>query len=319
MTPSPEARSRVMLPAGGRGVQGQHRRGVLAALAATTVAGRAGAQDGVDRVGRSTVPVRLNGRDLIFALDTAANASVIASDLVGQLGLTPAGRTTMHTIVGAEPVDLVSAAALSSGALSRQGARLAVGDRGGLIGLDGLLGLDLLAGQRVDLRLRGRRGSSIGRSRLDDDSFLQAERPRVSFSPPPAPAGAPARGLIVLDMMVRGRRAKGVVDTGAAVSLINPALAEAAQARPLALIQSDTGRAVRSPTGASIGAAPMSVNAVRMGGMVMDRLGVLMGDFHIFRHLDLAEEPAMLIGVDVLGVFSRVVIDLDRGELILEI
>lgn len=300
------------------------RRALLAGLAAagwgsTAVLG-ARAQDApLDRVGRSTVPVRVNGADLIFALDTAATASVIASDLAPQLGLRPAGRAVMHTIVGAETVDLVHADDLQSGALRRQGARLAVGDRGGMIGLDGLLGLDLLAGQRVDLRLRGRRGTSIGRPRMDDDTFLQAERPRVSFSPPPAPADAPARGLILLDLRVRGERARGVVDTGAAVSLINPALARAAQARPLTLPDADAGRAVRSPTGASAPAEPMSVNSVRMGGMVMDRLGVLMGDFHIFHHLGLGEEPAMLIGVDVLGVFSRVIIDLERGELILEI
>ena len=295
------------------------RRGVLAGLIGIAATGPAVAQDGTDRVGRSTVPVRLDGRDLMFALDTAATASVVASDLVDQLGLTPAGRTIMHTVVGAESVELVRAPSLVSGALSREGVRLAVGARSGLIGLDGLLGLDLLAGQRVDLRLRGRRGTSIGRPRMDDDTFLQAERPRVTFTPPPAPPGAPARGLITLDMMVRGRRAKGVVDTGAAVSLINPALAEAAQARPLTLVDASAGRRVQSPTGASAAAQPMSVNSVRMGGMVMDRLGVLMGDFHIFRHLGLAEEPAMLIGVDVLGVFGRVIIDLDRGELILEI
>ncbi|HEV7227461.1 pepsin/retropepsin-like aspartic protease family protein [Brevundimonas sp.] len=294
--------------------------GGLTGLAALAVgAGPGRTQDALDRVGRSTVPVRLNGRDLIFALDTAATASVVASDLVGQLELSPAGAAVMHTIVGAEPVDLVRAATLSSGALNRSDVRLAVGDRRGLIGLDGLLGLDLLAGQRVDLRLRGRRGTSIGRSRLDDDSFLQAERPRITFSPPPAPPDAPARGLITLQMLARGRPAKGVVDTGAAVSLINPALAEAAQARPLAVVGAEDGHVVQSPTGASIAAQPMSVNSVRMGGMLMDRLGVLMGDFHIFRHLGLADEPAMLIGVDVLGVFEGVVIDLDRGELILEI
>jgi predicted aspartyl protease len=299
------------------------RRTVLAGLAGLgALAGATGpvrAQDALDRVGRSTVPVRLNGRDLIFALDTAATASVVASDLVDQLDLRAAGSAVMHTIVGAEPVGLVSAATISSGALDRTGVRLAVGDRRGLIGLDGLLGLDLLAGQRIDLRLRGRRGTSIGRPRLDDDTFLQAERPRVSFSPPPAPSDAPARGLIVLQMLVRGQAAKGVIDTGAAVSLINPALAEAAQARPLALRNADTGNAVQSPTGASVAAQPMAVNAVRMGGMLMDRLGVLMGDFHIFRHLGLSDEPAMLIGVDVLGVFGRVIIDLDRGQLILEI
>ena len=51
--------------------------------------------------------------------------------------------------------------------------------------------------------------------------------------------------------------------------------------------------------------------------MVLDQLPVLMCDFHIFRLLGLENTPAMLMGVDVLGVFDRVVIDLKRGELIL--
>ena len=55
------------------------RRAVLAGLTAlAALAGaprRAWTQDALDRVGRSTVPVRLNGRDLIFALDTASQSS----------------------------------------------------------------------------------------------------------------------------------------------------------------------------------------------------------------------------------------------------
>lgn len=298
------------------------RRTWLAGLVAGVVApGAVLAQEPTppDRLGQSTTPVRIAGVDLVFALDTAATASVIAADLVETLGLAPAGEIDMHSIIGVERVPLVTADRVESGSLRREGVRMAVGSRRGLSGVDGLLGLDLLAGQRLDLRLRGRRSVSIGRPRLDDESFLQAERPRVSFTPPPADRDAPARGLMVLDLLVRGRRAKGVIDTGAQVSLINPALAAAAQARPLALTDADVAQTVQSPTGRSAPAQPMAVNSVRMGGMVLDRLAVLMGDFHIFRHLGFGETPAMLIGVDVLGVFSRVIIDLERGDLIMEI
>ena len=52
---------------------------------------------------------------------------------------------------------------------------------------------------------------------------------------------------------------------------------------------------------------------------MLDRLAVLMGDFHIFRLLGLADTPAMLMGVDVLGAFERVVIDLKRGEIIMDV
>ena len=270
-----------------------------------------------DRVRRSTVPVFINGQGpLRFAVDTAASASVVASDLVERLGIAPAGELDMHTVIGLERVPAVRARTLSSGALSVGEARLAVGSRPGLIGLDGLVGLDLLAEQRLIMRFRGRRRSSINRSRPDPDQFLGVVRPRVRFQPPQG-GGA---GLMVLNALVRGQEVQAVVDTGAQVTLINPALAEAAGARPFQSRAASTGQMlVQSPTGRAALAQAMVVSAVHFDELVLDRLAVLMGDFHIFRLLGLHDRPAMLMGVDVLGVFDRVVIDLKRGEIVMDV
>lgn len=270
-----------------------------------------------DRVHRSTVPVFINDQGpLRFAVDTAASASVVAGDLVERLGIAPAGELDMHTVIGLERVAAVRARTLSSGALSVSEARMAVGSRAGLIGLDGLLGLDLLAGQRLILRFRGQGRSSINRSRPDPDQFLGVVRPRVRFQPPRG-GGA---GLMVVNALVRGQQVQAVVDTGAQVTLINPALATAAGARPF---QSRTGSdgqvLVQSPTGRAAPAQAMVVSAVHFDELALDRLAVLMGDFHIFRLLGLQDAPAMLMGVDVLGVFERVVIDLKRGEIIMDV
>ena len=270
-----------------------------------------------DRVRRSTVPVFINGQGpLRFAVDTAASASVVAGDLVERLGIAPAGELDMHTVIGLERVPAVRARILSSGALSVGEARLAVGSRPGLIGLDGLLGLDLLAEQRLIMRFRGQGRSSINRSRPDPDQFLGVVRPRVRFQPP---HGGGAE-LMVLTALVRGQEVQAVVDTGAQVTLINPALAEAAGARPFQSRAASTGQMlVQSPTGRAALAQAMVVSAVHFDELVLDRLAVLMGDFHIFRLLGLQDTPAMLMGVDVLGVFDRVVIDLKRGEIIMDV
>ena len=62
----------------------------------------------IDRVRRSTVPVFINGQGpLLFAVDTAASASVVASDLVERLGIAPAGELDMHTVIGLERVPAV--------------------------------------------------------------------------------------------------------------------------------------------------------------------------------------------------------------------
>ncbi|MDI6624187.1 MAG: pepsin/retropepsin-like aspartic protease family protein [Brevundimonas sp.] len=270
-----------------------------------------------DRVHRSTVPVFINGQGpLRFAVDTAASASVVAGDLVERLGIAPAGELDMHTVIGLERVPAVRARTLSSGSLSVGEARMAVGTRPGLIGLDGLLGLDLLAEQRLIMRFRGQGRSSINRSRPDPDQFLGVVRPRVRFQPP---QGGGAE-LMVVNALVRGQAVQAVVDTGAQVTLINPALAEAASARPFQSRAASSGNAlVQSPTGRAALAQAMVVSAVHFDELVLDRLAVLMGDFHIFRLLGLENTPAMLMGVDVLGVFERVVIDLKRGEIIMDV
>jgi hypothetical protein len=270
-----------------------------------------------DRVRRSTVPVFINGQGPFqFAVDTAASASVVASDVVERLGIAPAGELDMHTVIGLERVPAVRARTLSSGSLSVGEARMAVGSRPGLIGLDGLLGLDLLAEQRLVMRFRGLGRSLISRSRPDHDQFLGMVRPRVHFRPP---QGGGVE-LMVVTAQVRGQPVQAVVDTGAQVTLINPALAEAAGARPFQSRRASTGNAlVQSPTGRAALAQAMVVSAVHFDELVLDRLAVLMGDFHIFRLLGLQDTPAMLMGVDVLGVFDRVVIDLKRGEIIMDV
>lgn len=298
------------------------RRGLIGAGLAMT-AWPAFAQDSEpqiaegDRYDRGVVEVHLNDRGPYrFAVDTAASASVVASDLIEPLGLRPGGELDMHTVVGLERVQVVRAETIRSGSLAQINARLAVGSRRGMLGLDGLIGLDLLADQRLTMRFRGRQRASITRSRMDDDRFLSAVRPRVQFEP--LRAGSNVR-LMLVDILVRGQRASAIIDTGAQVSLINPALARAAGARPLVLRSAETGRSIQSPTGRSAPSEPMVVDAVHFDSMVLDRLAVLSGDFHIFRHLGFTDTPAMLMGVDVLGVFERVAIDLKRGEIVMEL
>jgi len=272
---------------------------------------------GTDRARPGVVEVWLNDRGPHrFAIDTAASASVIASDLVDPLELQRGGETDMHTVVGLERVSLVRAGSLRSGALAQVNARLAVGERRGLLGLDGLIGLDLLADHRIVLRFRGRQHANIARSRQDHDSFLGAVRPRVQFAP--LRAGSPIR-LMTTGVTVRGQHATAIIDSGAQVSLINPALARAAAARPLVLRSAGTANSIQSPTGRAAPAEPMVIDALHFDAVVLDRLAVLMGDFHIFRHLGFSDVPAMLLGVDVLSLFEQVAIDLKRGEIVMEV
>ncbi len=48
--------------------------------------------------------------------------------------------------------------------------------------------------------------------------------------------------------------------------------------------------------------------------MTLTNLEVIFADFHVFKLWGLDQEPAMLIGMDMLGVLDRLVIDYRRNE-----
>lgn len=269
-----------------------------------------------ERRGLLTVPVRINDQGpYAFAIDSAANASVIARDLAARLALADAGVVTMHTVVAEEQAPTVLAAGLRTGALNVRDARLVVADRQAMGGLDGLLGTDLLAGLRLVLNFRRRTRVDITRPRR------HSERGRNGLW---LDGRAPMRGeqrfdgLLLIDAMARGVRCKCIVDTGAGTSIINTALALRAQARPLALPDGARVSQVLSPTGSGAPGEAMMLPELQLGVLRVSRIPVLAGDFHTFAIWGLADRPAMLLGVDVLGLFNTVTIDLLRGELLLD-
>ena len=95
---------------------------------------------------RVTAGVRLaGGRELTFAIDSAANSSVLAEDLLDETPHCRIGRVVMHTLVGPESAQAIVVSRMQSGAVDVDDVRLAIGSREGLNGLDGLMGADVLA------------------------------------------------------------------------------------------------------------------------------------------------------------------------------
>jgi hypothetical protein len=118
---------------------------------------------------------------------------------------------------------------------------------------------------------------------------------------------------MILDVRV-GRRikAKAVIDTGAERSLGNLALLNAM----------NKGKKRRDPISAIVhGATPdiadgevQEIKEASIGDMKLTNLEVIFSDFHVFKLWGLDQEPAMLIGMDMLGVLERLVIDYRRNE-----
>lgn len=270
---------------------------------------------GAERRGLLTVPVRVNDQGpFAFAIDSAANASVIAGDLAARLALADGGEVTIHTLVAPEVASTVLAARLRTGALDVRDARLVVADRQAMGGLDGLLGTDLLAGLRLVLNFRRRTRIDVTRPRRHREPGGNGVRLNAR-----ATVGEQRfDGLLLIDALARRVRCKVIVDTGAGVTIINTALAVRAQARPMVLPDGTRLSRILSPTGSGAVAEAMILPELQLGGVRVARIPVLVGDFHTFAIWGLADRPAMLLGVDVLGLFDTVTIDLQRGELILD-
>ena len=266
--------------------------------------------------GLLTVPVRINDQGpYAFAIDSAANASVIAQDLAVGLGLVDAGEVTMHTVAASEQAPTVRAGRLRTGALDVRDARLVVAGRANMDGLDGLLGTDLLAGLRLVLNFRGRTRVNVTRPRRGVEPGPDGLRLNARV---PTTGEQRFNGLLMIDAMARTVPCKVIVDTGAKMTIINSALAVQADAQPLVLPDGSNLTRVLSPTGRGAVAQAMLLPKLRLGGVELTRIPVLVSDLHTFSIWGLADEPALLLGVDLLGLFQTVTIDLRRGELLLD-
>ena len=56
------------------------------------------------------------------------------------------------------------------------------------------------------------------------------------------------------------------------------------------------------------------IKQANIGDMTLTNLEVIFADFHVFKLWGLDKEPAMLIGMDMIGVLERLVIDYRRNE-----
>lgn len=263
--------------------------------------------------GRATVSVFLNGEGPFnFMVDTAANASVISSDVAERLQLESLGEIGMHTLVAREVVPAVRVSRMESGTLDARNVTLAVGQRTAMAGLDGMLGCDLLVDRKLILNFRGTQRVRIARSSSPPRGFLD----RRSSGIPLVVAGERLMGsLLMIPARIGLASTVAIIDSGADGTILNPAAAEAGRATLLVPGDGQIIRRVQSPTGEVTTGRAMLLPSLNFAGITISDLAVAVGDFHSFRVWGLADQPAMLIGLDVLRLFNSVHIDLQRSEL----
>ncbi len=257
-----------------------------------------------DQIGRIWAPVMINGRGPFrLVLDTGASHSAITALVALALGIPDesfaAGDSARrdrirdrtnhprgHLEHRRRPVD--------------QAILPIVPDALG--GAEGVLGSEGLIGKRIFIDFRHDRINI---------TYSKNERSGPGFVSVPFHS---LRGtLVVVDAIVGQVRCKAIIDTGGQITIANLALKDAL---------SRVGEAPRSKVDTIIGATKdiqkgelMDTPAIGLGSITIHDPGVTFGDIYIFKQWRLTSEPAILIGMDTLGLLDTLVIDYRRHEL----
>jgi predicted aspartyl protease len=256
-----------------------------------------------DRIGRIWAPVLINGRGPYrLVLDTGASHSAIIAQVAHSLGIPIGGAATIKVsgVTGSALVPSVSVNRLEVGDLELDSTILpVVADVFG--GAQGVLGTEGLADKRILIDF-ARDKVKISRSRGDLD--------RRGFTT--LPLRVLHKQLLALDVRVGGIRAKAIIDTGAQVSIGNTALRTALARRGTHNV---TKEEIEGVTLDVASGDMMQAPTIDLGQMRFDGVYITYGDMYIFDRWQLAKEPTLVLGMDVLGTVDALVIDYRLHEL----
>lgn len=246
---------------------------------------------------RMFVAVAVNGQGPFrFLVDSGADRSVIGAGLARQLALPPGHPVNLQGVAGGARVETVVVDKLQLGSNAATGVVApALPER--FLGAQGLIGIDALAEARLMVDF--------------DAKTVTVADPRAPQPSLPGEIVVTAhlrRGQFILTQArVGGVRVAAVIDTGAEVTMGNSSLQarvfhnrHAPPVQPVTLI---------SVTGQSIVANLIVLPEMQIGNITLRNVPVAFVDAPPFRLFGLAEQPALLLGTDVLQSFRRISLD----------
>lgn len=257
-----------------------------------------------DHAGRIQVDVEINGQGPFkFVVDTGANRSALAPGVAERLALphVAGGLVETHGITGAAMLPAVDVASLRAGDLVLPSAALPVlpGDIFG--GADGFLGVAGLRNMRLEVDFGRDRvwiGPSNGKRAPDDFIAVRATLWQG--------------GLLLVNGTVGSIPVKVIIDTGAERTMGNLKLRAAIVERSSEKAEFETtvrGATLEVGEGTYFDAPTISIGPVRL-----QHLPVTFADLHVFELWGLTGEPALVVGMDVLGTLERFIVDYRRRE-----
>lgn len=257
-----------------------------------------------DRIGRVWVPVQIDGKGPFrLVLDTGAQRSAIVESVAHRLGrpLDESPPVRLHGATGTSVTPTIQVDMLSVGDVWMRSERLPVlADAFG--GADGLLGTDGLQDRRIYIDFRA-----------DYVDIAQSHDRRAGRGFVALPFLEDSGNLLVVNAQVGGVDVRAVIDTGAQATVGNEALRTALRRQ---VARQNRGEdQIHGATGDIQTGQGARVSPIRLGDLQVRDAHVTFKDLHIFNLWELTDTPALLVGMDILGLVDTLVIDYRRREL----
>jgi predicted aspartyl protease len=245
---------------------------------------------------RLSVEVQINGRGpYTFIVDSGADTSAIGVGIARDLQL-PLGRpAVLNGMTSRDIVDRVKVASLTLGPTTVRDLEVAAlreGDLGG----DGLLGIDALVQQRLMMDFEKR--------------LITVEDARTPIRISPGDIVITARRqrgqLILTEVRANSVPIEAVIDTGSEVTIGNLALREK-------LLHRHGTRFTNVPatgvTGVTVQLEIAIVDRLELGPVTLTDVPIAFADVPPFKLFGMGDQPALLLGTDILESFRRVSLD----------
>jgi hypothetical protein len=257
-----------------------------------------------DQIGRIWAPVIINGRGPFrLVLDTGASHSGVTSMVALALGLPmdESPPVILRGVTGFATVPTIKVDSLSVGDLSVDQSVLPIVPDA-LGGAEGVLGSEGLAGKRISVDFRKDRISI---------AFSKNERSGRGFVTIPF---HPVRGtLVVIDAFIGHIRTKAIIDTGGQATIANLALKEALS-RSNGYQAGQRDEIMGTTKEVQLGEL-IATPAIEIGDIKIVDSAVTFADLYIFKQWKMTGQPAILVGMDALGLLDTLIIDYRRQEL----
>lgn len=245
---------------------------------------------------RLGVDVRVNGRGPYrFIVDSGADTSVIGLRVAQDLQLPLGTPTVLNGMTARNTVDRVKVAQLNLGLSTVNDLQLPA-LREANVGGDGLVGIDALAGQRLmmdfEQHLIRVEDARVPERHYYGEIVITAHRKRGQ--------------LILAHVNAGGVPLDAVIDTGSEVTIGNVALRNKLLRRQPDKFYTATAIGV---TGVPATLQMAVVEELHVGPVILRDVPIAFADVPPFALFGLSDQPALLLGTDILEKFRRISLD----------